>query len=382
MTRAVVLVSLEPWDDVWRRNQHLAAGLLRRDPGLRLLVVEPPVDVAHGLRRGTLPRPGRGLRQGPALDGVEPGRLWLYEPTKVLPRRVARRGDRRRDKAVVRAARRAGLQQPTAWINDPRAAGLLDASGWPAVYDVTDDWVAADRPPAERARLVHGEDVLLWRAAAVTVCSPALADRKAAAGPVLVTNGVDVARYRRPAPRPADLPAAPVALYVGTLHRDRLDLAVCLATAAALAGRGGSLVAVGPVALAGQDVALLEGAGVVLLGARPYTEVPAYLQHADALVVPHVVDEFTDSLDPLKLYEYLAVGRPVVSTPVAGFRDRRDPAVRVAEPGEFPAAVADAAAGTHATRKAPADLPTWERQVGLFGDVLDAVADHARALRS
>ena len=30
---------------------------------------------------------------------------------------------------------------------------------------------------------------------------------------------------------------------------------------------------------------------------------------------------FTDSLDPIKLYEYQAVGRPVVSTPVAGFRE-------------------------------------------------------------
>ena len=52
-----------------------------------------------------------------------------------------------------------------------------------------------------------------------------------------------------------------------------------------------------------------------------------YLQHADVLVVPHVVTSFTDSLDPIKLYEYQAVGRPVVSTPVAGFRDADDPRI-------------------------------------------------------
>ena len=42
----------------------------------------------------------------------------------------------------------------------------------------------------------------------------------------------------------------------------------------------------------------------------------AYLQHADVLVVPHLVNAFTDSLDPIKLYEYQAVDKPVISTPV------------------------------------------------------------------
>ena len=52
-----------------------------------------------------------------------------------------------------------------------------------------------------------------------------------------------------------------------------------------------------------------------------HTTVPAYLKNADVLVVPHVVTGFTDSLDPIKVYEYLAAGLPVVSTPVAGFRE-------------------------------------------------------------
>ena len=57
-----------------------------------------------------------------------------------------------------------------------------------------------------------------------------------------------------------------------------------------------------------------------LLGARPYDDVPAYLQHADVVIVPHVVSPFTESLDPIKAYECVAVGRPTVATPVAGFR--------------------------------------------------------------
>jgi glycosyltransferase involved in cell wall biosynthesis len=41
----------------------------------------------------------------------------------------------------------------------------------------------------------------------------------------------------------------------------------------------------------------------------------------DVCIVPHLVNDFTESLSPLKLYEYLAAGLPIVSTPVSGFRD-------------------------------------------------------------
>ncbi|MFC7879752.1 hypothetical protein ACFUVW_18255, partial [Isoptericola sp. NPDC057391] len=85
----LVVLSLEPWDDVWRRNQHLVAGLLRSRPTARVLFVEPVRDPLHALTRGAWPRPGRGLRPAPDVDGVGPRRLWLLEPTKLLPRRVA-----------------------------------------------------------------------------------------------------------------------------------------------------------------------------------------------------------------------------------------------------------------------------------------------------
>lgn len=372
--RDVVLVSLEPWDDVWRRNQHLAAGLLRRYPGLRLLVVEPPEDPLHDVVRRARPRAGRGLRPGPRVDGVPAGRLWLLQQTKWLPRRADPRGDARRARAVRAAATRLGLHEPLLWANDPVAAELHDVTGWRTVYDVTDDWTSARRAAGEHARVVAQEARLLEAAREVTVCSPALARRKGAARPVtLVTNGVDVAAYRRARARPADLPTGTVALYAGTLHRDRLDVDLCVRTRSAL-GPEGHLVLVGPVALERADVERLRAAGVVLLGARPFTEVPAYLQHATALVVPHVVDGFTDSLDPIKLYEYRAAGRPVVATGVAGFRDAADPAVTVADGDGFVAAVRRTLLGGPVPSAPAGDVPTWERQVTLFAGVLERAA--------
>ncbi len=373
----LVVISLEAWDGVWRRNQHLVAGLLRRDPQLRVLFVEPPVDPLHAVLGAGRPRLGHGLRPGPEVAGIGDGALWLLEPTKWLPRRVDRHVDERWARQVLRASRSLGMTDPLLWLNDPTGSLLVEATSWRSLYDVTDDWTLAARTPAERERVIAQERVLLDRCDEVVVCSPALAASKGGSrGVTLVPNGVDAAAYLQPHDRPADLPEGAVAVYVGTLHSDRLDVELCEATSRALDGAG-QLVLVGPDALATQERSRLQAAGVMMLGARESPAVPAYVQHADVLVVPHVVTPFTDSLDPIKLYEYQAAGRPVVSTPVAGFRDVDDDLVVIAEPHLFPPAVVDAlrrpAPRALDDARARASADDWSRRVDQVEQVLDAL---------
>ncbi|WP_084040035.1 glycosyltransferase [Demequina sp. NBRC 110053] len=365
-SRTVVLCSLEPWDDVWRRNQYLAHGLLTSDPRWRVLVVEPPADPLHAALSGRAVRKGNGLRSVPGYDG----RLHALQSTKWLPRLLGDTVDRALDRAVVQAVRHLGWSSPTVWINDPRRAGVVSALGAPAVYDITDDWVLADRGPRESERLRRTDAWLLERADRVVVCSPRL---QATKGGTLLTNAVEVDRYRTAAPRPGDLPPSPIALYCGTLHEDRLDVDLCITSAAAMAAIGGSLVLVGPDALDPAASGRLRAAtGVVVLGARHRDEVPGYLQHADVLVVPHRVDAFTETLDPIKLYEYRAVGRPVVSTPVAGFRDA--PGVEIAPVDRLASVAVEAATSSRATTH-HADVPDWRDRAREFGEILAEVAD-------
>ncbi|WP_448811687.1 glycosyltransferase [Agromyces bauzanensis] len=364
----LVVVSLEAWDDVWRRNQHLVAGLLRGDPTLRVLFVEPPADPTHDLRSRRRPSFGRGIRE---IPDVAPGRLFTVRPVKWLPRRVDPGADARLARAVMRAAASVGMRAPVLWINDPSAATLADRSGWPMLYDITDDWLTADRSTGERERVAANEARLLTTAREVVVCSTELERRKGAHRPVvLIPNAVDVDAYRRPVSRPGDLPHGPVALYLGTAHPDRIDVDLCEATARAL-GDVGTLVLVGPNLLSAEHVRRLSDAGAVMLGPRRRDDVVGYLQHADVLIVPHVVTSFTDSLDPIKLYEYQAVGRPVVSTPVAGFRDADDPRITIADHEAFVAAVVAAVpASTWLPVGAERPVPDWSERVVAMGEVL------------
>ena len=369
----LVVVSLETWDGVWRRNQHLVSRLLALDPGLRVLFVEPPVDPVHNLRHGLRPLRGRGLRDGD-LPGSE-GRLVLFQPTKWLPRRVDPLADARLSASVARAARRLGMSRPALWLNDPLSADLLRRTGWPALYDVTDDWLLADRTPAEHDRLVAAERYLLEHCRHVVVCSPRLLETKSAHRPggiSLIPNAVDVDAYTGDLPRPGDLPEGPLVLYVGTLHRDRLDVDLCVALATSL-GRSATFVMVGPVALDAVDRDRLAHAGAVLTGPREHASIPAYLTNADVLVVPHVVTAFTDSLDPIKVYEYLAAARPVVSTPVAGFRDVADEAVLVADRPTFVDAVEEVLTTGRELPAQPQGVATWEERAHAMGQVLDEV---------
>lgn len=369
MSTDLVVCSLEPWDEVWRRNQFLVDGLLRQHAVQRVLFVEPSRDPLHQLRSGGRASLGDGLTP---VDGYQ-GRLQRLELTKWLPRVVGPWADWGLRRGVRRAAARLGMSSPVLWINDPGWAHLVSATGWPALYDITDDWGAADRPPREHRRILANDQRLMEVCDAVVVCSPSLAESKGGTRPVhLIRNAVDTARYREPLTRPADLGEGRFALYVGTLHEDRLDVELCRRMGESLAAAGASLVLIGPNALSSANTELLEQApGVRVLGARPHQQIPAYMQHSDLLVVPHIVDEFTDSLDPIKLYEYQAAGRPIAAVPVAGFRELDGtPGTAIRTAAELPAAAVELITDPPQT-VGPFRPADWNDRVTAMSGVID-----------
>ncbi len=357
----LVVCSLEEWDEVWRRNQFLADRLLRRDPELRILYVEPAADPLHDALRKRLPR----LLRVRSIDADR--RLRTFRPLKPLPRRAGAAADAALRAQVRMAARVLGFDHPTLWLNDVTYAPLIGETGWPTVYDVTDDWLLAPASDRELERLRRLDELALRDAAEVVVCSPDLAQSRGETRPVtLIRNAVDVEHFQRPRERPDDLPPAPVAVYVGSLHDSRLDVELLVELARGVEGL--SIALVGPDSLSQSARRALADARVQLLGPRPYADVPAYLQHADVIVVPHRVDAFTESLDPIKAYECLAVARPVVATPAAGFRELEESLVVVDREGfvgAVQAALADGIRTAHA-----AEIPSWDERAASFAAVL------------
>jgi glycosyltransferase involved in cell wall biosynthesis len=371
--REIVVCSLEPWDEIWRRNQFLVDALLRGNHALRVLFTEPPADVLFDITQRRRPELPRFRRL--ATDG----RLMAFRPLKALPRRLGPPADALLLWQLRLTVRRIGFERPMLWINDVTYAPLIEQTGWPSLYDVTDDWLLAPSPRRELERLRRLDVLAVVHADEVVVCSPALAKSRGTARPVtLVPNGVDVDHFRRPRPRPPDLPAAPTAVYVGSLHDARLDVELVAELADALPGINVTLV--GPDSLGSESHSLLASRpNMHLLGARPYADVPAYLQHADVVIVPHRVSPFTESLDPIKAYECLAITTPSVATPVAGFREHAD-ALHVVGRENFTARVAEvvSSAPGRANRIEPAE---WDTRSRAFERVLLSAARRDRSER-
>lgn len=376
----ILFISLESWDDIWRRNQFFCAEWVRRDPARRIVFVTPARDVSNAIRRrawGQLRH--REIWSPEGLPGVS-----VFQPDKVLPNTVE--ACRRANVVHLRwqlrrVMKRLGLSSPVLWINDHSAHELAGTLGESAVvYDITDDWISFDQPEWLRERIRRQDADLCRRADAVIVCSERLQQMKKPLTDKLhlIANGVDAAHYAAVLDGRGQLPAAaerwkkPVYGYTGSLHADRVDVELVDAVARKI---DGTLVFVGPDMLTAEQRAVLTRSGkVVVHGPAPYRELPQYMRAFDVCMVPHRVSEFTESLNPIKLWEYLAAGKPIVSTPVAGFRDYPQ-FVRLASGAEaFASALHEARdeGRLHAdARRAEAAGHSWSARVDMIEGVID-----------
>jgi len=225
------------------------------------------------------------------------------------------------------------------------------ADGYPppvrTVYDWIDDLSVF---PQDRALLERNHARALAEATLVTSVARRLHEEARAARPdaVYLPNGVEYERFAAPAgpPRDADLisflaPGAPVAGYYGALA-EWFDYPL-LDEVAALKPDW-RFVLIGPQydkSLPGQP--LLERPNVRWIGPRDYVTLPGYLSVFDVATIPFRINEITQATSPLKLFEYFAGARPVVTTPMA--ECRAHPEVRIAAtPEEFSKALDEARA--------------------------------------
>ncbi len=328
--RCLVFVSLEAWDDIWRRNQFICSEIASRHPDRQILFLTPPRDISNAVRTLKFAQ----LKQAPVWSPHDLPNIHVLKPTKWLPSTLAMGrafnaiGLR---KQLGRQLRQLRIAHPLLWINDHAAVHLVGQLGESSVvYDITDDWISFDQPPALRSRIQEQDRQLCQKANAVIVCSQKLHKLKqplvAEERLHLIPNGVNVEHYTSVLDR--TLTAAettqawpkPVFGYTGTIHADRVDVELVAAVARQLTS--GCIALVGPDFLPPAKRKMLEATGrVVMTGPVPYAKIPDYMRAFDVCITPHRMTPFTESLNPIKLWEYLAAGKPIVSTDVAGFRD-------------------------------------------------------------
>ncbi|WP_127792789.1 glycosyltransferase [Agromyces sp. LHK192] len=323
---AVFTFSYETWSDARSRGMmrppdRLAQHLIERADVRRLVVANPwrwaPSATARRMLRvdASFPTGGGRILHTP------------LRPTRHDPvhRAGVERSYRAYSRSIGRAAR--GLSSPLVLTANPLVAGFGDFD-WagPVTYFGRDDWSSS---PARREYWPAYREAYRRMAAegtAVAAVSQQIIDRIAPTGPHLVVpNGVEPAEWlgpKPPAPDWFDAIPTPRAVYVGTLD-SRLDVEGL----DVLARRRPDLqiVLLGPQPDPGYLTTIEDLPNVHVHGGVGRSELAATLRNAELTLLAHRITPLTEAMSPLKVYEYLAAGAPVISIdlpPVRGLGER------------------------------------------------------------
>jgi len=330
----ILCLAAASWTGMWARAQQFMTIFARQ--GNRVLYVDPPITYLSPLKNPSL--------RGQAADHLRQleERIWVYAPPLFLPfgniyRSINRINQRILGAGLRRVYRQLGWEPTICWTYLPNTIDLPMQPDLFLVYDCADEHTAF--PGLIRKETVARMEQELFSCAGLSLTSAReLYLRKKDLAPDLqvVLNGADVEHFRRAldpglavAPDLAPLPR-PVIGYIGAvspwLDQDLL-------AAAARAHPDWTLVLIGPV---DTETSTLAGfPNIHLLGHRDYQLLPSYLKGFDAAVIPFRVNELTRGVNPVKLYEYLAAGKPVVSSDLPEVRAFGEMVALARTPEEF-----------------------------------------------
>ncbi len=370
----ILILSTQDWDALPTRKHHWARKFAAR--GNRVLYVEQQMHWLGWLVdfRRQFRRVWRWL-SGPRQVSE---RLWVFTLPVVLPffqmfALINALNNRLLAPVLRWALRRIGFKDIVLWAYTPHAAGLVGRLGEQfMVYECVDEFSAA-RGLVRGETIVALERQLLRVADRVIVTHPSLLRSKTVRDrlPVLVPNGADINHFAR-AGAPGTQPAAAVAALprpvVGFHGWIQYWIDFDLIAHSARKHPEWSFALIGPVEPLARVDKVRGLTNVHFLGKQPYERMPEFLAGFDVCINPFVLGELADAVSPIKLYEYLASGKPVVSVDMPAAREFSDLITLVRTPEQFVRALEDVlfraqngiiAAGAAARRQAAGGF-SWD----------------------
>ena len=386
-----VVLATADWDHpLWTNKQHTALTLAAA--GHRVLYVEslgirPPRVGASDRTRIV-----RRLRRMLQLPCQRQERLWVWSPP-VLPGghsgRALRFNRRLLRGGLELVCRWLGFTNPILWTYNPLTSLYLDPEGFAgSIYHCVDR--IQDQPGMPVARIEASEEALSKGVDVVFVTSPHLqvSHRRWNPRTLLFGNVADHSHFSRarlgdtagPLRCPEQLQRIdrPRLIFMGAIDAYKLDLGMLLQ----LARRNATwrFVLIGPVGECdpSTDVSgLLACPNVEFVGPVAYGDLPSWLAHGDVALLPLQLNGYTRHMFPMKFFEYLSSGLPVVATEIPALEAHADvawlcpPAVEM-----FERAIEAALAGAGPSlqqRLERAETQTYEARTASMLEYLERV---------
>lgn len=320
----VILLSTADWDNpFWTNKQHVACELAKR--GHRVLYIE-----SLGLRRPSassqdLTRILRRLRKALRAPREVRAGVWVWSPL-VIP--FQRFGWIR---TLNRVLLQLGLQVNLWWLRmnrdlfwtyNPMTVRFFDQKRFKqTIYHCVDEIKAQPGMPVDE--IERAEDELVRAADLCFVTAEHLLETRRRLNPNThyFSNVADFEHFSRAMDCAVDIPddlrvlPPPRIGFIGAISGYKVDFS--LLRAMAEVHPDWSIVLIGKVGEGDPwtDVSLLKDLeNIHFIGPRSYESLPAYLKGFDVAILPSMINEYTRGMFPMKFFEYLAAGCPVVST--------------------------------------------------------------------
>jgi len=326
-TKDCILFATADWDaPYWTNKQHTAQQLAQK--GYRVLYVESVGMRLPNLSSGRdLSRILRRLKRG--LQGIRQveERIWILSPL-VLPFKHQHTLVRKFNQGMLRIIIRRFLhsksfKNPMVWTYHPfMLEAIKSIKKGPLVYHCVDD--LSDVPGIDSESFNKEEKLLLKAAKVIFTTSTTLLEKCSVhnMNTHYFPNVADTDHFSQAlteAPLPADLLEIPEPRigYVGVLSDFKVDFQLFIDIATRRPEWSFVLIGEereGQFSLLANDLRTLPN--VYFLGYRPYQSLPDYLRGFNVALLPTLINDYTRAMFPMKYFEYLAAGLPIVSTPL------------------------------------------------------------------
>ena len=375
--KQIVCLATSPWYPIPTRKQQV----MSRVEDAEILYFDPSITYLAPLK-DKLARPKlKAYKQ--AGEEIKPG-LTVYALPPVLPffnkfRFINKLNQKRIARYIRKRMKQHGMEKPVLWVYSPVTADCVDHIPHSAlVYDCVDRHSAYGG--LMNPQLVDDMEMdLAAKCDQVFATAVGLAERLKAANEntVFIPNGANYERFAQAAedlPCPEDMQSIPKPIFgfVGALQE---CIEYGFLEAAAKAHPEWSFVFIGREN-PGVDLSHLRAMeNCHFLGLKPNEQLPAYIRQFDACLNLFASGDLSKDVSPLKFYEYLATGKPIVSTPQPDQVMQFAPIIHIASTAEefsacLAASLEDTSADRTAARMEEGRKSSWDARVAQMSEIL------------
>lgn len=315
------------WGLYGRRNEFIARTLMKHKAVRSVLHIEPPLDIESlraRLRSDSIDENiHTNLRR---INLYNDKGISLFTPhiVKGMPRKEMTEHLQNQLEEVLNIC---GMDNILLWLYPPHpfVEFILNSLGKRAaliVSDCVDDHRQYAQSDAERFLIEKRYEHIVGASDIVFCVSKTMRNYMARYNPqsFYIPNAIppELLARKRTGSKPADMAQIdhPIVGYTGALSL-RIDADLLRFIAESKPEWNIVLIGTSP----NHEVkTLFKLPNVHWLGAMRYNDIHDHILQFDACILPHSISPMTEAMSPLKIYEYLALGKPVIATDVAGVR--------------------------------------------------------------